>query len=130
MAQQQRRRKLTPDMISTPTNFVHFDGPSFVKQRVVDLEEARCRSLFDRLQKTAERKTFFLRHAAPTECGFLTSLRFCPIIRQPITNPRDISAPFNFVHISHASLNDLDEDGRGAALEQANESSSLAVATH
>ena len=121
---QHRHRKLTADMISTPTNFVHFDGPSFAGQRVVDLEEARCRSLFDRLQKTAARKTFFLRHAAPTECGFLTSLRFCPVIRQPISNVRDISAPFNFVHLSHASFSDFDRD----VLDEGNEPS--AVASH
>lgn len=126
---QQGRRRLTADMIGSPTNFVHFDGPSFAQTPTVDLDEARCRVMFDRLQKTPSKKSrslanrfMFRSDSPPGECCFPASLLLRP------SSPRDssmstvfslrsgrgsspsthrqieISEPFDFVHVRHVSL--------------------------
>lgn len=135
---QQGRRRLTTDMISSPTNFVHFDGPSFGQTRTVDLDEARCRVMFDRLQKSSNgsrrivSRFMFRSDSPPSECCFPASLLLRPSspgssssggvfnLRSgrggsPSSGPTrqlEISAPFNFVHLRHVSLDGIKNQGR------------------
>lgn len=127
---QQGRRRLTADMIGPPTNLVHFGGPSVTQTPTGDLDEARCRIVFDLLQKTPSTKSrslanrFMLRSDSPSsgECCFPTSLLLSSsstgsISMAGVFNPRsgrssnpsatrqlEISEPFNFVHLGHVSL--------------------------